>query len=403
MLNNTLKIYKNAFSGLSKESWYLSVVMLINRSGTMVVPFLTIYCTQQLNFTLVQAGTIMALFGLGSVFGAFIGGKITDKVGFYYLQVGALFSGGLMFMSLAFLETFISLAIGTFILSMCNEGFRPANSAAVAHYSTEKNRTRSYSLNRIAINLGWSIGGALGGFFASIDYHLLFYVDGFSNILAAIILIKLLPAIKKVKNKNEEHHDHSVKSAYQDKPYLIFIILCTLFASCFFQLFTLQPVFYKTEWKLSEQFIGGLMALNGILIVGFEMLLINKIDGKRPPLYYIAIGTVITGSAFAILNILPAMALVAIISIILISFGEMFSMPYMNTFWTSRSKDQNRGEYAALYTISWSIAQIIAPLYGAFLIEFGGYTLYWWIISVICILTASGYFLLNNLIKKNIN
>ena len=400
MLKNTLKIYKNAFSGLSRENWYLSLVMLINRSGTMVVPFLTIYCTQKLNFTIVQAGTIMALFGLGSVFGAFIGGKITDKIGFYYLQVGALITGGFMFISLAFLETFISLAIGTFILSMCNEGFRPANSSAVAHYSTEKNRTRSYSLNRMAVNLGWSFGGAMGGFFASIDYHLLFYVDGFTNILAAIILIKLLPAVKKVENKTQLRDVQIVKSAYRDKPYLAFILLSTLFASCFFQLFTLQPVFYKVEWNLSEQFIGGLMAMNGLLIVGFEMLLINKIDGKKPPLFFIGIGTIITGFAFALLDILPALALVAIVSTIFISFGEMFAMPFMNTFWTSRSNDTNRGEYAALYTISWSLAQIISPLYGAFLINYGGYPLFWWSVSGICILSAAGFFLLNYLTKK---
>ena len=194
----------------------------------MVVPFLTIYCTQKLNFSIVQAGMIMALFGLGSVFGAFIGGKITDKVGFYYLQVGALISGGFMFMTLSLLETFFSLAIGTFILSMCNEGFRPANSSAVAHYSTEKTRTRSYSLNRMAINLGWSFGGAMGGFIASIDYHLLFFVDGFTNILAALILIKLLPAVKKAKINLKEHDKPVLASAYRDKLYLAFIILSTL-------------------------------------------------------------------------------------------------------------------------------------------------------------------------------
>jgi predicted MFS family arabinose efflux permease len=268
VLSNTLNIYKKAFSGLSKENWYLSLVMLINRSGTMVVPFLTIYCTQKLNFSIIQAGMIMALFGLGSVFGAFIGGKITDKVGFYYLQVGALISVGFMFMTLSFLETFFSLAIGTFVLSMCNEGFRPANSSAVAHYSSEKTRTRSYSLNRMAINLGWSFGGAMGGFIASIDYHLLFFVDGLTNILAALIMIKLLPAVKKAKINLKEHDKPVLASAYHDKLYLAFIILSTLFASCFFQLFTLQPVFFKSEWNLSEQFIGGLMAMNGLLIVG---------------------------------------------------------------------------------------------------------------------------------------
>jgi predicted MFS family arabinose efflux permease len=400
VLSNTLNIYKKAFSGLSKESWYLSLVMLINRSGTMVVPFLTIYCTQKLNFSIVQAGMIMALFGLGSVFGAFIGGKITDKVGFYYLQVGALISGGFMFMTLSFLETFFSLAIGTFILSMCNEGFRPANSSAVAHYSTEKTRTRSYSLNRMAINLGWSFGGAMGGFIASIDYHLLFFVDGFTNILAALILIKLLPAVKKAKINLKEHDKPVLASAYRDKLYLAFIILSTLFASCFFQLFTLQPVFFKSEWNLSEQFIGGLMAMNGLLIVGVEMLLISRIDGKKPPLFFVGIGIMITGFAFSLLNILPAMAFAAVISILFISLGEMFSMPFMNTFWTSRSNSNNRGEYAALYTISWSIAQIIGPIYGALLIRHGGYSLLWWSICGICILSSLGFFTLNHLNQK---
>jgi predicted MFS family arabinose efflux permease len=400
VLSYPINLYKKAYSGLSKESWYLSFVMLINRSGTMVVPFLTIYCTQKLNFSIIEAGLIMAIFGLGSVFGAFFGGKFTDKIGFYYLQIGALLSGGLMFFIISFLETFWSLGIGTFILSMCNESFRPANATAIAYYSTEKTRTRSNSLNRLAVNLGWSFGGALGGFLASVDYHLLFYVDGFSNILAAVFLIKLLPAVKNSKSKETETHEIQVQSPYQDKLYLAFIILTILFSSCFFQLFTLQPVFFKTEWKLTEQFIGGLMAMNGLIIVFTEMLLVNNLEGKRSPLYFTGIGVIIAAFSYAILIFFPAAAWLAVISIILVTLGEMIAMPFMNTFWMSRSNDRNRGEYAALYTIAWSVAQIIGPIYGSFLIEYGGYKLFWYFIFGICLLTASGYFYLNILSRK---
>ena len=366
----------------------------------MVVPFLTIYCTQKLNFSIVEAGLIMAIFGLGSVFGAFFGGKFTDKIGFYYLQIGALLSGGLMFLMISFLETFWSLGIGTFILSMCNESFRPANATAIAYYSNEKTRTRSNSLNRLAVNLGWSFGGALGGFLASVDYHLLFYVDGFSNILAAILLIKLLPAVKNSNSKETETHEIQVQSPYKDKLYLAFIILTILFSSCFFQLFTLQPVFFKTEWKLSEQFIGGLMAMNGLIIVFTEMLLVNNLEGKRSPLYFTGIGVVIAAFSYSILIFFPAAIWLAVLSIILVTLGEMIAMPFMNTFWMSRSNDRNRGEYAALYTIAWSVAQIIGPIYGSFLIEYGGYKLFWYFIFGICLLTAGGYFYLNNLNRK---
>ena len=400
MITKPLQLYKKAYSGLSKESWYLSFVMLINRSGTMVVPFLTIYCTQKLNFSIVEAGFIMAIFGLGSVFGAFFGGKFTDKIGFYYLQIGALLSGGLMFFVISFLETFWSLGIGTFLLSMCNESFRPANATAVAYYSNEKTRTRSNSLNRLAVNLGWSFGGALGGFFASVDYHLLFYVDGFSNILAAILLIKLLPVVKNSKLRETDTNITLVKSPYQDKIYLAFVVLTILFSSCFFQLFTLQPVFFKTEWNLSEQFIGGLMAMNGLIIVFTEMLLVNNLEGKRSPLYFTGIGVLIAAFSYCILIFSPAAGWLAVISIIMVTIGEMIAMPFMNTFWMSRSNDRNRGEYAALYTIAWSVAQIIGPIYGSFLIEYGGYKLFWYFIFGICMMTAVGYFYLNILNRK---
>jgi len=200
MLAYTLQLYKNAYSGLSRNSWYLAFVMLVNRAGTMVLPFMSIYCTQQLHFTIAQAGIVLSMFGFGSLAGAFAGGRITDKYGFYDVQLGALISGGILFLVLGFQESFVSVCITTFILSVCNDAFRPANSTAVAHYSTPENRTRSYSLNRLAINLGWAVGGALGGFLASVNYHLLFWVDGCTNILSALLLYKLMPrgaAVKK--------------------------------------------------------------------------------------------------------------------------------------------------------------------------------------------------------------
>ena len=128
MLSATTSLYKNAFKGLSRNTWFLSAVMLVNRSGTMVIPFMTMYCTQKLHFSLPQAGTVMALFGGGAIVGAYFGGKITDKTGFYKQQVASLLLGGIMFIVVGFLKTYMSLCVGTFILSVCNESFRPVAS-----------------------------------------------------------------------------------------------------------------------------------------------------------------------------------------------------------------------------------------------------------------------------------
>ena len=170
MLVKTVSLYKDAYGGLSRNTWWLALVMLINRSGTMVVPFMTIYMTQHIGVSISKAAFVMSLFGAGAVVGALIGGKLTDKLGYYYIQITTLVGGGIMFIVLGQMRTYAAICTCTFLLAFINEAFRPANSVAVAHYSKEENRTRSYSLNRLAINLGWAVGGGLGGFIASYNY-----------------------------------------------------------------------------------------------------------------------------------------------------------------------------------------------------------------------------------------
>jgi len=394
-MTSPIQLYKQAYSGLSRNSWYLCLVMLVNRSGTMVIPFLTLYCTIQLHFSIREAGYVMAFLGLGSICGAFIGGKITDKLGFYDVQIFALLSGGVFFLLLSYQHTFLTVSIGAFILACCNESFRPANSTAIAYYSTAENKTRSYSLNRLAVNLGWAIGGALGGLLAAINYHLLFWVDGCTNIVAALALLKLIPRTSIIKPAKKPEHLAGTASAYRDKVYLIFIGLVICYATCFFQLFTMQPLFYKTVWHFNERLIGLIMALNGLLIVFIEMVLIHNLEGRRHILKYIRVGVLLVGVGFVLLNKLPPVLWSGILAMLFITFGEMMSMPFMNSFWIVRTNDHNRGEYAALYTMAWSTAQVLAPTLGSAIIVFGGFNMLWWILGGVCLLSSIGFTLLH--------
>ncbi|TWI95062.1 putative MFS family arabinose efflux permease [Mucilaginibacter frigoritolerans] len=394
MLTSFFQLYKNAYTGLSRNSWYLSIVMLINRSGTMVVPYMSIYCIQQLHFTVIQAGIIMAFFGAGAISGSFIGGKLTDKIGFYDLQVGALLSGGMFFIIVGYLHSFYILCGGVFVLSFCNESVRPANSTAIAHYSTPENKTRSYSLNRLAVNLGWAFGAGLGGFIAAINYHLLFWVDGTTNIFAALMLLRLMPRANILTGIKKVNKAIKSASAYRDGTYLLFILFTTLFSICFFQFFIMEPVFYKIEWHFNERLIGSLMALNGLMIVAVEMVLIHNLEGKRNGIIYIYLGVALAAVDFVMLNWLPPGLIAGIAIVIVITIAEMLSMPFMNAFWISRTSENNRGQYAALYSMSWSAAQILAPLIGGFVINYGGFRMLWWGLACLCTASATGFYFL---------
>src|SRR6476661_7913333 len=241
MLQASVQLYRSAYSGLPKPVWWLALVMLINRSGTMVIPFLTVYLTG-IGYSLNQAGLMMAIFGCGSFLGGYIGGRLTDKLGFYYVQVLSLVCNGVLFILLGYMQHLWAIGSCIFLLSSLGEAFRPANAAAIAAYSDETNRTRSYSLNRLAINLGWSIGPAVGGILASINYKLLFWTDGITCIVAGLLLHRFLAAYATqpvATQKQEEAKTFS--KAHTDGFYLKCLFLLLLVGTCFFQMFSIIP------------------------------------------------------------------------------------------------------------------------------------------------------------------
>lgn len=405
MINATINLYKNAYSGLTRNIWLLSIVMLVNRSGTMVLAFLTLYC-KHLGYTTEQGGWVVAIYGLGSIAGALMGGKLSDRFGFYNIQFGALFFGGTLFILMGQMATYLSICICAFVLSMVNEAFRPANATAIAHYSNKKNRTQSFSLVRLAINLGWGVGIAVGGLLASIDYHLLFWVDGCTNIFAAITLLIILPKVSLEQQKKPQEDNAATamfsndRSAVKDKDFMYFLLFVVLFGICFFQVFTTVPVYMKENLLLKESLIGIVMAVNGIMIALFEMLIVYKLEGKKPYLYLIALGTVLMSVAFLFLD-LPLVNgfLVALIAVLILTISEMVAMPFMNSYYISRSPEKRRGQYAGFYTMAWSTAQVVGSSAGAVLAQKMGFLNLWWVVACLCLVSAAGFYWL--LLKKD--
>ena len=394
MISATVKTYRNAFSGLSKSTWLLSLIMLINRSGTMVVPFMTLYLTSpKMGYSIGEAGIVFGLFGAGAFSGAWLGGRLTDKIGFYPVQIITLLGGGILFIVLGQMNTYPLICTFTFLLSFVNEAFRPANSTAIAFYSKEENRTRSYALNRLAINIGWAVGSGMGGFIAHIDYKLLFWIDGFTNIAAVLLLWLFLKPVNFKPSHAATIDQPKVQSAYKDKTYLSFAFITMLFASCFFQLFTNLPVYFKKELNFSEPFIGVLMAANGVIIALVEMILIYKLEGKRKNMLYITTGVLMVGLSFLLLNIPVAPVAIACCMITLITFGEILSMPFMNSYWIGRTQPSNRGQYAALYTMAWSAAQTLGPMGGAQLAQHYGFNSLWWAVGCLSIFASLSFWL----------
>ncbi len=371
----------------------------------MVTPFLGVYLIGELDYSLQEAGAILSFYGLGSVCGSFLGGWLTDRIGHFKVQFVSLTLGGSLYFILLHLHQFEYLAAGVFILSLVNDCLRPANSASIAHYAKPENMTRAFSLNRMAINLGFSIGPALGGLLAALSYRWLFIADGITCMVAGLFFY--LYFRQKKGNQPLQAQQETIveaapvtnKSPYTDLLFLLFVLLCCTFATVFFQLISTLPIYYKQVYKLSEGNIGMLMGMNGLMVFMLEMILVYLLGERFPRKMVVAGGVLLLGLSFISLNLMAHVSIL-FVAMLLLSIAEILAMPYMTTITVERSNASNRGAYMGLYTISYSAAHVVAPLLGTSIISAFGFGTLWWSMGGMAVIAAIGLYLVVQAIEK---
>ena len=377
--------YFNTFKGLSREVWWLALITLINRAGTMVIPFLSIYLTDDLHFTLQNVGWIMSVFGAGSVLGSWIGGKLTDQIGYYKVMVFSLFGSAFLFVGLQYLSDFYTFSLGIFVLMSVADMFRPAMFVALNAYSLPKNKTRSLTLIRLAINLGFSAGPAVGGLIIlKLSYAGLFWVDGITCAAAGLLLVWALQP-KKARVYESEIVRNPV-SAYSDRTFLYFLLGLFIMGVVFLQCFSTIPLYYKNGFNLTEFQIGLLMGLNGVLIFVFEMPLIKYLeDSKFNKKTLITWGALLIAVSYVILNCSDWTGIL-IINMVLITLGEMILFPFSNAFALERSKKGKQGQFMAMYSIAFSFAHIFGHNLGMQSIEYSSFASTWYLMTFLGII-----------------
>jgi len=387
-----LKIYINSFKGLSAESWMLALVMLINRSGSMVLPFLGVYMTDHLHFSLHNAGIVLSFFGIGSVVGSWLGGMITDKIGEFRVQSMALFLSVPMFCLIPIFKTEAGLAMIIFLQSSISEAFRPANSVAITKYAKSGNITRAFSLNRMAVNLGFSIGPALGGILSAISYDFLFYTNALGALLAGITYV-LFFRKRNYKNPEKPKNIKELKatSPYKDYPFIMFCIICLVFSVCFFQILNTLTIFYKTEAKLSQQNIGYILGYSGFIIVLLEMLFVQIAEKYFSLKYTLFFGALLCAVSFAMLP-LDTSVWFLILSMTIICIGEIWTLPFMATVTALRSGTHNKGVYMGILGMAFSLSFIITPYLGTLIAEKSGFTILWIGTGILLAVTAIAFY-----------
>lgn len=382
VLSRAYRFYVGSFTGFTREIWLLTLVTFVNRAGTMVLPFLSLYLTKDMGLTLQEVGWIMSCFGAGSVLGSWLGGKLTDKIGFYDIMMGALITSGMAFIGLQYVKGFWPFCAGVFGLMVLSDAFRPAMFVAIRSYARPADRTRAISLIRLAINLGFSLGPAIGGLIiATWSYAGLFWVDGLTCLAAAGLMWSGLPPKKARMDGQASRSSSATRSPYRDRPYLVFLLTSVLICVPFLQYFSTIPLFYNDVHHLSEAYIGVLLGANGLLIFLLELPLVKYCEMRAFGLQAILrCSVVLFALSFMVLNLFPMVAFLWV-GILFMTIGEMLNFPFMNRFANERADHGAPGGYMALFTITWSVAHIIGHTLGLNLVAQFGYAVTWYLFT----------------------
>ena len=360
----------------------LSIVMLINRSGSMVLPFLGVYMTDHLKFSLENTGIVLSFYGIGSVLGSWLGGFLTDKFGEYYIQSWSLFLSAPIFIIMPFFSSVDMMALLIFLQSAISDTFRPANSVAITKYARPENLTKAFSLNRMAINLGFSIGPALGGILSGISYNFLFVVNGIGAVTAGIIYVIFFRRRNKIFREKKKLEPTKpiektvTKSPYKDYPFLLYSFLCAVFAVCFFQFFNTIPLFYKDVAKLDQSTIGFILGYSGFIIVLLEMPLVSLAERVLKIPQILSIGIIMSGVSYLLLLFGSNIPLL-LLSMSILSIAEIWVLPFMSTVTALRAERGNKGAYMGLNGIAFSFSFIFTPFLGTYVVSHFGFDSLW--------------------------
>jgi MFS family permease len=364
-------------AGLPGESWVLFFATLINRAGTMVLPFLVLYLTGPLQFSTSQAGLIVAIYGIGAMIAGPLAGNLADRIGAMLVMRLSLIATGLIVLVLLTVKSFAAVIAVCLLWAIISEAFRPANMSVITGMVAPEQRKTAIALNRLAINLGMSIGPAAGGFLSAVSFTWLFAIDAATSILAGIVLIfyRLRPNVAAPAGKG--HGDTSASGSSDPRRRQLFLFLAALLPASivFFQTQAAMPIFVVRQMNLGEAQFGLLLTVNTVLIIFLEVPL-NAAMSDWPHHRALPLGSILCGIGFGALVFVTGFWTAAL-TVVIWTFGEMILFPAGAAYVADLAPPDKRGSYMGWLQVSFSTAFVIGPWLGARLLELAGARTLW--------------------------
>lgn len=370
-----LRAYRDLPTGVH----LLCIGMFVNRAGSFVIPFLALYLSKALGFSTQYSTVVIGAYGVGSLVASLIGGVLADRVGRKPVMLFALTAGAAVLVCFPLFRSELSVLLGVLGFALVIDMYRPASSAALSDLVSPELRPRAFALYYVAINLGFTVGAVLGGWFAEISFNLLFYVDAGTCLAFALLILLGLPETRPSEASRPDAARsggrlEAVAHLARDRVYLG-LLLATFFLACVFHQGMSTLPLVLAEQGIGPETYGRIVSVNGILIVTLQLpfaSFLSRFDRGA----VLAAGYFATAIGFG-LTALASTVTLYVLTVVIWTLGEMMQAAFNSPIVSDLAPTAYRATYFGALSMSFAAGLMLGPPLGGFVLErWGGPSLW---------------------------
>ena len=393
--------FKDLTADLPPAYWFLWLGILINRLGSFVIPFLTLYLTGQRGVSVSQAALTVSLFGAGSFVAQLAGGELADRLGRRPVLLMSLFIAPVAMVALGFVHDLRLIAFFTLVLGFFTDLYRPALGAAVADIVPPSARTRAFGYQNWAINLGFSLAPILAGFMAHYNYLLLFIGDALTTFIFGLIVFARIPETRPAEASHATHTSlgERIQQVRREPLLLAFSALALFIGVIYMQGYVTLPLDMQAHGLTSADF-GIAIAVNGILIVALSIQVSNAAS-NWPRFRAMAVAALFLGTGFGLNMFARDLLPFYFLTVAVWTMGEITASAVAPALIADLSPIELRGLYQGIFGSAWGLSFFIGPVLGGWVYERFGSTALWFGCFILGCVLALCYLWMGNLARHH--
>ena len=364
-----------AWRALPRTVWLLVLARTVNRLGAFTLPFLSVTLVTSWGASVVDAGYLLAAFGVATIPSRLVGGWLADRWGTRAAIVTGLVATAGAQLALAAAPSLGCAAVAVVALGLAFEIYEPASQAMVADATDDAQRPVAYGLLAAAMSVAGMAAGLLAALLAGVGLRWLFVVDAATCLGCAALVGRWLTVVRPPPQLRT--------FAWKDRRLLVMLAVGTVFAVVYLMVGIALPLTVVAR-GLPAADVGLLLTVAAATVAFGQPLLTAGPVARLDDFAAMAVGYLLLGAGLVSVGLVHDLVPLAAATV-LWSLGDRVLIGRATAVVAGIAPAGARGGYLATYGLGWGVAAIVGPLVGTRLLAAGGPVLLWSVLGVVCL------------------